>query len=74
MRIYKLGNDVPFIISVSAGSSVTVTHGLGYKPYVWFEDTSGYALDVTNYSVKHNSVNEFEVDFGTAVTLTIHYI
>ena len=71
-RIYKRG-DKPYSVVVTAASTVTVTHNLGYKVNPWFEDASGYVYDSTNFSVKHNSVNEFEVDFGEVVTMTIYY-
>jgi hypothetical protein len=51
-------------------TSVTVTHNLGFYPYVWIEDENGNAIEGF---IQHTSTNEFTVTFGVAQSGVIHY-
>lgn len=52
-------------------TSVTVTHGRGYKPIVWIEDTGNEVID---FECEHTSTLAFTITFAVAQSGTIHYI
>jgi len=72
---YSAGNSIYYFAqTVTSVSTFTKTHNLGYKPEVWFENSSGVVLTPAEYTVTHNSINEFVVTFGETVTnITVHW-
>lgn len=56
-------------------SSITVTHNLGYYPYVWFVNSStGETYTANNYEVIYDSTNAFTVNFYETVSnIEVHY-
>uniref|UniRef100_A0A6M3KE99 Uncharacterized protein n=1 Tax=viral metagenome TaxID=1070528 RepID=A0A6M3KE99_9ZZZZ len=77
--MYKMGDIAGYMLkSISASSaftnqtSVTVTHGRGYKPIVWIEDGSAEMLG--SFGCTHTSVLAFTITFAVSQSGTIHYI
>uniref|UniRef100_A0A6H1ZPF9 Uncharacterized protein n=1 Tax=viral metagenome TaxID=1070528 RepID=A0A6H1ZPF9_9ZZZZ len=77
--MYKMGDVAGYVLkSISASSafinqtSVTVTHGRGYKPIVWIEDGSSEMLG--SFGCTHTSVLAFTITFAVSQSGTIHYI
>jgi len=60
----------PEEVSFSAQTSVTVTHSLGYEPWVQVLDENGVK---TQPYIKHLDTNRFTVTFAVSSTGTIIY-
>jgi len=77
--MYQMGDVAGYILkSISTSeaftskTSVTVTHGRGYKPIVWIEDGSAEVLG--SFECTHTSVLAFTITFAVSQSGTIHYI
>lgn len=64
------GSAEPIEVSFTLQTLVTVTHGLGYRPFVQVLDNTNTILEAT---VQHVSINQFTVTFETAQTGKILY-
>ena len=68
---YQVGaNASPFSAALTAVTTLTVTHNLGYIPQVWIVDASGKELAC---DIIHNTINDFTLNFAEAQTGTVYY-
>jgi len=60
----------PIAVEFTDQTTVTVTHNLGYHPFIFIEDDDG---NIIGGNVQHTDNNEFVVSFDSSTSGTIYY-
>ena len=63
------GSSSPSIFGFINQSSITISHGLGYRPSVWILDSGGSVIFA---DIVHDSISQITITFCTNISGSVY--